>query len=94
MFIDTATVNTFLYLLENHPDTLIIRKSGLEPALMVSKQASKILQHEGVSSSRGLKLTKELDDSLQAKMGQMNPGTTADLIAGTIFCALLFGVRY
>jgi len=88
-----ATVNTFLKILSEHPDTLIIRKSGIESALYVSNSASKILQNGGISSEEGLELTIKLDRELQEKKGKSNPGTTADLIAGVIFCALIFGLR-
>jgi triphosphoribosyl-dephospho-CoA synthase len=90
---NVATVNTFLKILSNHPDSLIIRKSGTESAYYVSDFAHKILQNGGISSQKGLELTVELDRKLQGKKGKLNPGTTADLIAGVIFCALIFGLR-
>lgn len=92
--INMATVHTFLKILSDHPDTLIIRKSGLEAALFVSNKASVILGAGGISTSEGLQLTKELDEVLHSKKGMMNPGTTADLIAGVILCALIFGLRF
>ncbi len=91
--INIATVNTYLKLLSLHPDTLVIRKSGIGAALYISKKASKILEKGGISSNKGLRLIIELDDELQKKKGKWNPGTTADLISGVIFCALLFGLR-
>jgi triphosphoribosyl-dephospho-CoA synthase len=92
--INIATVNTFLKILSNHPDTLIIRKSGRESALSVSKKAKEILDNGGIATETGLKLALDLDKQLQDKKGKMNPGTTADIIAGIIFCALIFGVRF
>ncbi len=92
--INIATVNTYLKLLSTHPDTLIIRKSGLKSAQYVSNLALKILQVGGISSDEGLKLTLNLDNELQGKGGKMNPGTTADLITGILFCALIFGLRF
>ncbi|MFX1426405.1 MAG: triphosphoribosyl-dephospho-CoA synthase, partial [Promethearchaeota archaeon] len=83
-----AIVNTFLKILASHPDTLIIRKSGLEPANAISVSALKIVKKGGISTPIGLELTIELDGKLQEQKGKMNPGTTADLIAGVIFCAL------
>jgi triphosphoribosyl-dephospho-CoA synthase len=88
-----ASVNTFLYLLSNHPDTLIIRKSGIDAAIDVSEKAKKILQHGGISSEEGLNLTFKLDNELQRENGKLNPGTTADLLAGTIFCSLIYGFK-
>ncbi len=92
--INIATVNTYLKLLSEYPDTLVIRKSGLDSALYISNMASNILEYEGISSNKGLRLTLDLDKELQKKNGKLNPGTTADLISGVIFCALLFGVRF
>ncbi len=92
--INIAIVNTYLKLLSKNPDTLVMRKSGYDRALYISNRASKILDYEGISSKKGLKLTIELDNELQASNGKLNPGTTADLISGVIFCALLFGLRY
>jgi triphosphoribosyl-dephospho-CoA synthase len=92
--INLATVNTFLFLLSTHPDTLIIRKSGIDLAKSVSKSAKQILNHRGISSEKGLNLTQKLDKELQKHEGSLNPGTTADLIAGIIFSALIFGLKY
>ncbi|MFW9896708.1 MAG: triphosphoribosyl-dephospho-CoA synthase [Candidatus Thorarchaeota archaeon] len=88
-----ATVNTFLKILSVHLDTLIIRKSGIEAAFYVSESAKRILQKGGISTDEGLELTLKLDEELQKKEGNLNPGTTADLLAGTIFCALIFGFK-
>ncbi len=92
--INTTTVNTFLKILSEHPDTLIIRKSGLEAAKMVSNKSSEILKNGGISSEKGLILCHELDSALHEQKGKLNPGTTADLVAGVIFCALIFGLRF
>ncbi|MFX1378790.1 MAG: triphosphoribosyl-dephospho-CoA synthase [Promethearchaeota archaeon] len=92
--INIATVNTFLKLLSLNPDTLVIRKSGLDLAIYIKKKASEILNYGGISTKKGLELTIELDNELQAKKGKLNPGTTADLISGVIFCALIFGLRF
>lgn len=92
--INIATVNTFLKILAEHPDTLIIRKMGLDKALMVKEKASKIVRYGGINTKKGLKLTQNLDKMLQKQDGALNPGTTADLIAGIILCALLFGLVF
>lgn len=91
--VNTSVVNTFLKILSDHPDTLIVRKSGLDAAKSVSAKASEILKNGGISAEKGLKLTLALDKELQEKKGKMNPGTTADLVSGVIFCALLFGLK-
>ena len=92
--INVAIVNTYLKLLSNHLDTLIIRKSGREKALEVSRTASDILSHGGISTKNGLELTLKFDKDLSIENGKLNPGTTADLIAGILFCALIFGLKF
>jgi triphosphoribosyl-dephospho-CoA synthase len=92
--INIATVNTFLKILSNHPDTLIIRKSGLNNAKFVSEAADRVLKLGGISTKKGMKAVLKLDKKLQITNGLMNPGTTADIIAGIIFCALIFGLRF
>jgi len=92
--INIATVNTFLKIISEHPDTLIIRKSGLQAALYVSNKATEIVKAGGISIKEGLSLAKELDEFLHSKKGKMNPGTTADLMAGVILSALIFGLRF
>ncbi len=92
--INIATVNTYLKILSLHQDTLVIRKSGLDSALYISKMASNILENGGIASDKGLRLAIELDNELQKKKGELNPGTTADLVSGVIFCGLLFDIRF
>ncbi|MFX1289061.1 MAG: triphosphoribosyl-dephospho-CoA synthase [Promethearchaeota archaeon] len=92
--INTAVVNTYLKLLSNNLDTLILRKSGKKAALEVSKMASDVLKEGGISTKKGLELTIKFDKDLHKQNGKLNPGTTADLLAGIIFCALIFGLKY
>ncbi|MFX1236485.1 MAG: triphosphoribosyl-dephospho-CoA synthase [Promethearchaeota archaeon] len=92
--INIATVNTYLKLLSEHEDSLVIRKSGLVEAKKLSKRALEIVKKGGLSSSIGSELTVEFDSELHEKNGKLNPGTTADLIAGIIFCALIFGLKF
>jgi triphosphoribosyl-dephospho-CoA synthetase len=62
--------------------------------MKVSEEALKIVLQGGISTKKGLKLTIKLDKKLQEQNGKLNPGTTADLLAGVIFCALLSGVIF
>ncbi len=91
--INSAVVDTFLYLLSTRPDSLIRRKCGSEKALEVSKKADLILEAGGSSSERGMELLRALDDELHEAGGMLNPGTTADLTASSIFVLLLEGWR-
>lgn len=91
--INAAVVDTFLLLLSGKPDSLIVRKSGLEKALEVSDRAGRILAEGGSSSKRGRELLWALDRELHGAGGLLNPGTTADLTAASIFILLLEGWR-
>jgi triphosphoribosyl-dephospho-CoA synthase len=91
--INTSTVNTFLYLLSKHPDTLIQRKSGKEKALEVSDLANVVLENGGASTFKGKKMLFQLDEQLQGNHNSLNPGTTADLTASSLFILTLSGWR-
>jgi triphosphoribosyl-dephospho-CoA synthase len=92
--INTATIDTFLYLLSKNPDSLIVRKNDLMIAKHVSERAREILIQGGYGSETGKTLTEKLDIDLQSKDGLLNPGTTADLTAASLFLLLLSGWRY
>ena len=92
--INTASVNTFLKILSEHPDTLIIRKAGKKKAIEVSNKAKQIILLGGLNSTEGFKQINALDAELQKESGMLNPGTTADLLVGVLFLALIFGLRF
>jgi triphosphoribosyl-dephospho-CoA synthase len=91
--VNSAVVDTFLFILSERPDSLIRRKSGIEQAVEVSERAKLILDEGGSSSTRGMEMLRQLDFELQRAGGGLNPGTTADLTAASIFVALLEGWR-
>jgi triphosphoribosyl-dephospho-CoA synthase len=80
-----AIVSLHLGLLVSHPDTLIERKAGASAARAVTATAREV---------RAGNLTlEEFDASLRGPDHRLNPGTTADLVAGTLLVALLTGVE-
>lgn len=101
--INTATVNTFMYLLSCFADTFISRKVGLkytpyiEEAVRlgsketrwIARSASEALKLGGLKTIEGRAAIMELDNNLQ-KEG-LNPGTTADLVGASLVVALLCG---
>lgn len=91
--VNTAVVDTFLFILSKLPDSLIRRKRGLEWALKVSERAKLTLDEGGSGSVNGKEMLIHLDDELQGAGGDLNPGTTADLTAASLFVALLEGWR-
>lgn len=103
--INIAIVHSFLKLLSIKPDTFIARKFGLKfssdivEALSIglnfsrniSLRAQRILDLGGLTSSDGRRELFKLDDEL-ANAG-LNPGSTADVLATSLFAALLLGFK-
>lgn len=106
--INIAIVHAYLRLLSEVPDTLIARKAGLkytrdiklavkiglEKTAWVSQEARKILGLGGLTTPEGRKALETFDERLHEAGGELNPGTTADLLAASIMVALLCGLRY
>jgi triphosphoribosyl-dephospho-CoA synthase len=80
-----AIVSLHVGLLSRHPDTLIARKAGTAAALTVTAAAREVRD--------GTRSLADLDASLRSDDNRLNPGTTADLVAGTLLAALLSGAR-
>lgn len=91
--INDATVDTFLKLLSENHDSLIARKKGVEVAEKVSAEAKKILEAGGIESDEGKMMLWSLDEELRLEKGALNPGTTADLTATSLYVLLLTGWR-
>jgi len=106
--INVATVNAFLKILSEVPDTFIARKIGLEItkdiaeavkigmplSQNISEKSKKILdEYNGMLSKKGHKEIKEMDEELRRSAGNLNPGTTADIAASSLMIALLSGFR-
>ncbi len=79
-----AIVSLHLGLLARHPDTLIERKAGATVAQAVTEAAREV--------RAGARTVEEFDASLRGPDHRLNPGTTADLVAGTLLAAQLSGV--
>lgn len=88
--INLASINAYLEILANNPDTLIVRKFGLKKAQEVSNRAQQILKKGGALTIEGRRELEEFDIELREEE-QINPGTTADLIASTLFIFLVLG---
>ncbi|MEA1924525.1 MAG: triphosphoribosyl-dephospho-CoA synthase [Candidatus Altiarchaeota archaeon] len=85
-----ATIQTYLIILSRFPDSLIARKKGLGVAEHVSLKAKEVLDLGGVLTPKGRCAIDELDKLLRSEGNKLNPGTTADLIAATIYVLLLY----
>lgn len=106
--INVATVHAFLAILATEPDTFIARKVGLRKtenveeavkiglteASAISEEAQAILREGGLTSRRGREALARLDEKLRKSKGLLNPGSSADLTASSLFIALLCGLRF
>jgi triphosphoribosyl-dephospho-CoA synthase len=86
-----AILTAFLTILAAVPDTLIARKNGKATAEDVSRRAARVLSSGGVESARGRAGLSELARGLGDEAHTLNPGTTADLVAASIFVFLTEG---
>lgn len=84
--LNDGVVRTFLEALAEVPDSLISAKFGRERAEEVSRLAADAL----IDST--LKKAREMDCELLNR--DMNPGSTADLIAASLFISLLRRLRF
>jgi triphosphoribosyl-dephospho-CoA synthase len=85
----SAIAQTFLTILGEVPDTLIVRKKGNPAAQQVSQLAANVLARGGVFTAEGQASLAEMDSILRDKTHLLNPGTTADLTAAAVFLALV-----
>jgi triphosphoribosyl-dephospho-CoA synthase len=86
---ERAIVQAYLTILAHVPDTLIARKRGADMARQVSRRAEEVLALGGAFTAQGRKELVGLDRALRDERHTLNPGTTADLTAATIFVFLL-----
>jgi triphosphoribosyl-dephospho-CoA synthase len=92
--INIATVNTFLKILSEVPDTLIARRAGKEKAKEISLQAKRVLEEGGLTSREGTESLLAFDERLRmTKAHKLNPGTTADITSAVLALAILDDYR-
>jgi len=100
--LEEAIVRTFLRQLAREPDSLIMRKHGPAVAAGVSARAASVIGHDA-PDWRTATRAFERDllagrvpgtvgmPSAGARPGALNPGTTADLVAGALYVLLVTG---
>lgn len=91
--LNVTITHTFLKTLAEYPDTFIVRKVGIGKAQEVSSMARKILQLGGLETLKGRESLREFDLTLRKSGNLLNPGTTADIIAGALALCVLGGYR-
>ena len=89
---EAAIIQLQLKLLAVARDSLVARKCGIETAIELQTRAAKLLNcHWPRESGSDTSLTT-FDRWLRADGHRRNPGTTADLIAATLFAAVRDGL--
>ena len=89
--VNSTTVQTFLEILANYPDTFIQRVYDKQTSKEVSDSVKEILEAGGILTTKGRGLILKLDADLRKR--RVNPGTTADLTVSSLMLAILNGLR-
>jgi triphosphoribosyl-dephospho-CoA synthase len=89
--VEGAIIHAHLTLLARHPDTLIARKRGPAEAAEAAARARRVLEEGWPHEPGGRTALAELDAWLRAAGNGRNPGTTADLVAASLFVLLREG---
>ncbi|MEM2103566.1 MAG: triphosphoribosyl-dephospho-CoA synthase [Candidatus Bathyarchaeia archaeon] len=91
--LNKAVIHTFLEVLAAYPDTFIARKAGVGKAREVSVMAGEVLKNGALKTTVGMEKLRQLDALLRQDDNDLNPGTTADIIAAALALAILEGYR-
>ena len=84
--LEDAVGKAFLELLATVPDTLIVRKAGMDEARLVMRKARSVLNGEMSA--------EELDAFMREEGDLRNPGSLADVMAVALSLLLLRGYRF
>lgn len=88
---EEAVIGLHLLLMAIRPDTLIARKCGIDVARESAARAARVLEAGWPETPAGREEFDRLDAWLRADGNRRNPGTTADLVAASLFAALREG---
>jgi len=84
-----AALEAYLETLAEVPDTLIARKEGEPAARAVSARAREVLAYGAASSPERIRAQEAFDAELRGRGNRLNPGTTADVVAASLFVAMV-----
>lgn len=86
-------IRIFLFILGSKEDSLILRKSNKEQAQNISKRSMELYDlFFMMDRTTWFEELRKFDDELQKSNGQLNPGTTADILAASLFLFYLFSL--
>jgi len=85
-------IRVHVQLMATFPDSLILRKCGVDIARQSQIRANKALAAGAVGSENYLQALGDLDFWLRADGHRRNPGTSADLVAAGLFVLLRSGI--
>ena len=89
---ESAIIKLQLRLMADAPDSLIVRKCGETAGEQVRRRAVEMLELDWPHALQSWGRFDELDCWLRADGHRRNPGTTADLIAATLFAVMRAGL--
>ncbi len=84
----SGIVDTFVFLLSCHADSLIVRKCGLETAKLASSMSAQVLDTSDAHCEEYQQSLSDLDFWLRSDGNRRNPGTMADLVTAGLFVVL------
>jgi triphosphoribosyl-dephospho-CoA synthase len=90
--LEQAIVLCHLEFMGKHPDSLIARKCGLAEAEESARRARHVLDLGWPHTDASQTAIADLDSWLRAEGNSRNPGTTADLVAASLFAVLREGI--
>lgn len=82
---EQCIVGLYLDWMSTHPDSLVARKLGPDAARDVQSQAASVLAAGWPESDLARNQLREFDRWLRGDGNRRNPGTSADLVAATLF---------
>lgn len=85
---EAALIRFQLKLLADTPDSLVARKCGPDVAAELQRRAAEVQHLDWPSRKESWPALHQFDDWLRADGHRRNPGTTADLVAATLFAAI------
>ncbi len=89
---EAAIIELHLRLMADFPDTLIARKCGPDIAEESARRAGRLLELGPAAFAPDHPAFREFDQWLRADGHRRNPGTTADLVAASLFAAMREGI--